>query len=69
MDNELCVDSLPTPEDYGLEIEDIMFEKSLEEDLLKAPEESEFESEDEDFDSKGEFTWKDLVEEGDPDFF
>ena len=46
-----------------------MFEKSLEEDLLKAPEESEFESEDEDFDSKGEFTWKDLVEEGDPDFF
>ncbi len=69
MDNELDVDNLPTPVDYGLEIEDIMFEKSLEEELLKDTEESEFESEDEDFDSKGEFTWKDLVEEGDHDFF
>lgn len=68
MDNELDVDNLPTPVDYGLEIEDIMFEKSLEEELLKDTEESEFESEDEDFDSKGEFTWKDLVEEGDHDF-
>ena len=64
---EIEIDSLPSVKEYSEEIQNILVSKSMEEQLTET-QNQEIESNDIDNEEKKEFTWKDLVDENDPDF-
>lgn len=65
---EIEIDSLPSVKEYSEEIQNILVSKSMEEQLTET-QNQEIESNDIDNEEKKEFTWKDLVDENDPDSF
>ncbi len=65
---DIEIDSLPSIKEYADEIQNILTKKSIGEQLTET-QNQEIESNDIDNEEKKEFTWKDLVDENDPDFF
>lgn len=65
---DIEIDSLPSVKEYFDEIQDILINKSIEEQLSET-QDQELESNDLDNEEKKELTWSDLVDEADPDFF
>lgn len=65
---EIDIASLPSTEEYANEIQDILTEKSIEEQLTET-QDQELKSNDLDNEEKKELTWSDLVDEADPEFF
>lgn len=66
---DIYIDNMPTPNEYSLEIQDILTEKNIEDQLTETPNPEIKANDIIDNDTKCEINWKDLVEDNDPDFF